>query len=136
MFGCSANPSLRAGACVLKFIVVYVEKLIWVFISTSSHEHWARYLIVVPGRIAPKGGCLFHVLRLFFTPWTWSGRRRCGERGDRSMHRRGNYTCSFLCNKYYNWHCVAILIAPSWYFSRAACRARRSESNSGRPAHA
>jgi hypothetical protein len=41
------------------------------------------------------------------------------------MHRRGNYACSFLCDKYHNWRCVAIVIAPSLVFLQAACRARR-----------
>jgi hypothetical protein len=31
----------------------------------NTHGHWARYLIVVPGRIVSQGECHFRVLRFF-----------------------------------------------------------------------
>jgi hypothetical protein len=61
------------------------------------------------------------VLRPFFTPWTYSVCRKCGERGDRSMHRRGNHACSFLFDKYHHLSYVAIVTAPSLVFPRGPC---------------
>jgi hypothetical protein len=48
------------GIGTLYVIVVSCRNII-----LSTNEHWARYLIVVPGRISSQSGCLVRVLRLY-----------------------------------------------------------------------
>jgi hypothetical protein len=46
------------------------------------------------------------------------------------MNRGGNHACSFLRDKYHNWRCVAIVIAPSKVISEGRVSSKTIQSES------